>query len=70
MEILAVLFNDVGVVFGNGVVHYPETKGLTLEELARLFEEDETVGIVEKLDSIKPEPEAAFANVDMYEGVE
>jgi len=44
---------------------YPETKGLTLEELARLFEDDETVGIVEKMEGIEPESEAEVVNVDM-----
>jgi MFS family permease len=32
---------------------YPETKGLTLEELARLFEDDETTNMAEKIESIE-----------------
>jgi hypothetical protein len=36
---------------------YPETKGLTLEELASLFEEDEAVNMIEKMKGIEPEVE-------------
>jgi MFS family permease len=34
---------------------YPETKGLTLEELANLFEDDEGVKIIDKMEGIEPE---------------
>lgn len=46
---------------------YPETKGLTLEELARLFEDDETVNIVEKMEGIEPGPEVIPIVVDKKE---
>jgi hypothetical protein len=46
---------------------YPETKGLALEELGRLFEDDGAVGIVEKVDGIEPESEAEVVNVEMEE---
>ena len=36
---------------------YPETKGLTLEELASLFEDEEGVNIMEKMEGIEPEVE-------------
>lgn len=36
---------------------YPETRGLTLEELARLFEDDEDLAVMEKTDGIEPEAE-------------
>jgi hypothetical protein len=35
---------------------YPETKGLTLEELAGLFEDDE-IKMIEKMEGIEPEVE-------------
>jgi MFS family permease len=46
---------------------YPETKGLTLEELARLFEDDETVTILEKMDGIEPEAEVVPVEVEKKE---
>ncbi|KAE9369065.1 MFS general substrate transporter [Stipitochalara longipes BDJ] len=36
---------------------YTETKGLTLEELASLFEDEESVNMMEKMDGIEPEVE-------------
>jgi len=44
---------------------YPETKGLTLEELGRLFETDETVRFVEKVEGIEPESEFEAVSVVM-----
>lgn len=46
---------------------YPETKGLTLEELARLYEDGETVNIVEKMEGIEPEPEVVPVVVEKKE---
>jgi MFS family permease len=44
---------------------YPETRGLTLEELARLFE-DERLGLgVEKMEGIEPQSETEIVNIDM-----
>ena len=43
---------------------YPETRGLTLEELARLFEDDEILGIAEKMESIEVEPDFVQVNMD------
>lgn len=38
-------------------VTYPETKGLTLEELARLYEDDETAVMLEKTEGVEPNVE-------------
>jgi len=46
---------------------YPETKGLTLEELARLFEDAETVTMLEKMDGIEPEAEVVRVEVEKKE---
>lgn len=46
---------------------FPETKGLTLEELARLFEDDETVTILEKMDGIEPEAEVVPVEAEKKE---
>jgi len=46
---------------------YPETKGLTLEELANLFEDDEGVKIMEKMEGIEPEFETVPAETEKKE---
>lgn len=46
---------------------YPETKGLTLEELASLFEDDDALNVVEKMEGIEPEAEAVSIAVDKKE---
>lgn len=46
---------------------YPETKGLTLEELARLFEDDETVDSLEKMEGIEPDVEPVSIAVEKKE---
>ena len=46
---------------------YPETKGLTLEELANLFEDDEGVKIMEKMEGIEPEVETVPVETEQKE---
>ena len=46
---------------------YPETKGLTLEELANLFEDDEGVKIMEKMEGIEPEVETVPVETEKKE---
>ena len=44
---------------------YPETKGLTLEELARLFEDDQIEDSDDKLMGIEVAPSVMKVNVNM-----
>lgn len=46
---------------------YPETKGLTLEELARLYEDDETAVILEKTEGVEPEMEEVPVDLEKKE---
>lgn len=46
---------------------YPETKGLTLEELAGLFEADDTRTILENMEGIEPEVEKVTVEVGKKE---
>jgi len=46
---------------------YPETKGLTLEELARLYEDDENIAILEKTEGLEPEPEVIPVEMEKKE---
>jgi len=43
---------------------FPETKGLTLEELADLFEDGNHTAIVEKVEGIEPEVERVDVEMD------